>query len=157
MKKTTEVRGGVAYSAKERAAIKALRRGGMPAVKLLRNIEEHLDLQSKNNRLEVKRAIRKIIDRGGRPWVRLFIHMANVRPRPKGETADALRELIGVSLQEQRLLEASAAKFPELSLSISRSIGFRRKVAEEFKRLLVRGTSHGAIAQSDAPQDQIES
>ena len=54
----------------------------------------------------------------------------------RGETVESLRQLVGISLEERRVLEGFAAKFPELTLQVKCAIAFRQNVAEEFERLI---------------------
>jgi len=56
---------------------------------------------------------------------------------PNGTTVEAIRELIAIPAETEELFRSYAARHPEDDSPIVRVIEFRRRVGEEFERLIV--------------------
>lgn len=61
----------------------------------------------------------------------LFVAM-----KQKGETAELIRELIGVPVRIREKLRVFALMHPEERSAIELALRFRKRVAEEFERLI---------------------
>jgi hypothetical protein len=53
-----------------------------------------------------------------------------------GDTVDTIRELIAVPREIETMLRAYAGQYPEYAIGIERVLQFRRRVGEEFERLV---------------------
>lgn len=72
--------------------------------------------------------------------------------RQTGETADDIRELILVPPEIQSLFSSYALEHPEEFHAIEQVLDFRRRVAEEFERLVERGDS---VPKGEAARDRL--
>ena len=72
--------------------------------------------------------------------------------RQTGETADDIRELILVPPEIQNLLRSYALEHPEEFHAIEQVLDFRRRVAEEFERLVELGDS---VPKGEAARDRL--
>jgi hypothetical protein len=58
--------------------------------------------------------------------------------RKTGDTAESIRDLIAVSLEDRKRLDEFAQSYPEEAPRIGLALHFRRRVSEEFERLILR-------------------
>ena len=72
--------------------------------------------------------------------------------RQTGETADDIRELILVPPEIQSLFRSYALEHPEEFHAIEQVLDFRRRVGEEFDRLVERGDS---VPRREAARDRL--